>query len=391
MVKESWSRSIGACLAAAALVFASRPAAAGEDRPAPDDIPRLVRQLGSPVFVERERASRQLTQLGIATRDALIEASSADDAEVRTRARTVLASVALADFRDRLAAFAADFDGSQKQTLPGWQQFTTTFGDSPQARALFVEMQRAEPELMAASVKGGKIASAALNGRCHAMLQQLMQVSRYDELMSLGTLASLLWVGSADGVDVDEHLGAQLYSPMIYQPVFQKNIRAGAWSGMMKKLLGLWIVKDSSPASTAQNLNFGAYYELKAESLSLATKVLASDSSSAQARQFALLAIGRFGGKEHLPLAEKFLPDATACATVQVNNPPRQVELQIRDVALAVLVHLTAQPARDYSATTAQPSPQPFFQVASLLFPEKAHREAALKHWSQWRAEHPQP
>jgi hypothetical protein len=392
MVMESWARSIGSCLAAAVLCFSGRLAVAGDERGAPD-IPRLVRQLGSGVFAERESASRRLIELGIATRDALVEASNDPDAEVRARARVILASVSQSDFRDRLAAFATDYDGSQRQSLPGWEQFTATFCDTRQARQLFVEMQRAEPELLAASAEGGKIASDALNARCHALLQQMtqLQITRSDELMPLGTLASLLWIGSADGVAVDEQLGVQLYSQMIYQPMFQKNVRSGAWSGMLKKLLGLWIVKDSTPVSTVQNLNFGAYYELKAESLNLASKVLASDGGPPQTRQFALLAIGRFGGKEHLPLVEKFLPDATACGTIQVNNPPRQVELQLRDVALAVLVHLTGQRARDYSATTVQPSPQPFFQVASLLFPEKAQRESALKRWSEWRAEHPQP
>ena len=121
------------------------------------------------------------------------------------------------DFRGRVEAFSADYDGSRGQTLPGWERFSKTFGTSHQARQLFVEMAREEHELLAAYAAGGAAANAALDARCQSLLQQFMQISSGETLLPLGTVAALLAVGSADDVRVDEQLGVQLYTWMIYR------------------------------------------------------------------------------------------------------------------------------------------------------------------------------
>jgi HEAT repeat protein len=353
-----------------------------------EQIAQLVSQLGSASFAERERATRRLVELGVAGRAALVEACMSADAEVRVRARAVLAAVSEADFRDRLEAFLSDYDGTRKQTLPGWEQFVSMFGSGRQARQIFVEMQRAEPELMEAFSKDAKTASKAVVARSQSISQQAMQSPR-EGLISMGTVASMLLVGGSQDVSIDEQLGVQVYAWMIYQPVFQKNAASGVWSPMLKKLLGRWVVKDASPTATVQNLLFAAAYELKSEALVLATRVLSDEHNHSNTRQYAILIAGRFGGKDELPMIERLLSDKTSCGTFQANNPPRQVDLQIRDIALAVAVHLTGQNIRDYGFQSAQPNATTLFQVATLIFNDPARREEALKKWGHWRAEHP--
>jgi len=175
------------------------------------------------------------------------------------------------------------------------------------------------------------------------------------------------------------------------QPTFQKNAASGPWSAGFKKLLGMWIAKDMAPAATAQNLIFAANYELKPEGLTLAAKLLATEGTSPQLRQFALLTIGRFGDKQQISRVEKYLQDGLACGAVQINRQPKQIEVQVRDVALAVLLHLTVQAAGDYGAARVEPNPQAYFQVPAIAFADPANREPAMRHWQAWRAEHPQP
>ena len=140
-----------------------------------------------------------------------------------------------------------------------------------------------------------------------------------------------------------------------------------------------------------RSLMFAANFELKQEGLSLAGRLLASDGTTVQIRQFALLTLGRFGGKDHMPTVEKFLTDTTNCGAYGAARPQRQLDVQIRDVALAVLLHITGQSARDYGAVAVQPSPQSYFQVPTLAFANGEARDAALKRWQEWRAEHSQP
>ena len=350
----------------------------------------LVRQLGSPKFAEREHAARELTSLGIAAQDALAAAQNDPDAELRTRARAILTAVTETDFRGRVEAFSADYDGSRGQTLPGWERFSKTFGTSHQARQLFVEMAREEHELLVAYAAGGATANAALDARCQSLLQQFMQISSGETLLPLGTVAALLAVGSADDVRVDEQLGVQLYTWMIYQPAFARNARPGPWSGLMKKLLGQWIVKESGTSTTMQNLLFAAAYDLKAEGLTVSQRILNGDAQqNVQLRQFAILGIGRFGGKEHIALIEKYLEDPTNCGAIQVSDPPRQVDVRMSDVTLAVLLHLTGQPAGEYGTTVPQASPQSSFQIPALGFVDEAQREKAMQRWKEWHAAHP--
>jgi hypothetical protein len=388
------ARAIGFALLAALVLLAREVAASGDppaaqvrQEEAKSQIAELVGQLGDSSFAIRQRATRQLVEFGIVARDALAEAASGADAEVRARSRAILLTVEEANFRARLDAFSSDFDGSHKQTLPGWEQFTAQFGSGRVARQLFVEMQRAEPELLEAFAKGGKPASEAINARCQSISQHAMQSPR-DSLISMGTVASMLLVGSAEDISIDEQMGVQLYTWMIYQPAFQKNAAGGVWSPLLRKLLGRWVTKDAGSAATVQNLLFAASYELKDEALVLATRVLSNEHTHANTRQYAILITGRFGGKEHLPMIEKLLTDTNSCGTFQANNPPRQVELQVRDIALAVAVHLTGQNLRDYGFVSAQPNPTTLFQVATLVFNDTARRDEAFKKWAAWRSMH---
>ncbi len=154
---------------------------------------------------------------------------------------------------------------------------------------------------------------------------------------------------------------------------------------MMKTLLGRWIVKDSSTSATMQNLIFAANYDLHADGMTLAKKILDGDPGNPQLRQFALLAVGRFGEKNNLALVEKFLGDSNACGSIQLSDPPRQVDVQVRDIALGVAMQLTGQEPGDFGAVTVHSSPQAMFKVPALAFADAAQREAVLKRWNEWR------
>ena len=248
-------------------------------------------------------------------------------------------------------------------------------------------MQRAEPELLEAFATDAKLAGEKLEERYQSIIGQAMQ-GLPEEHVSLGTAASLLLVGSAEGVTVDEQTGVQFFSWMITRPPFDAGVRKGPYSVMLKKLLGMWLVKDTGAVAAGQNLFLASAYELKPEALNLANRVLANERSAANTRQNAILIVGKFGGKENAATLEKLLSDATNCSALPVNTP-RQMELQIRDVALAVLVHLTGQNLRDYGFASAQPYAPTLFQAGSLMFGTAIDREAALKKWARWRAEHP--
>lgn len=372
-----------------------------DDKEAREDASELVEQLGDKSFQNRQRAAKELARIGIAAEPALVEALQSGDIEIRTRAAQVLSRVREVDFQARLEAFAADISGRAGHDLPAWDPFRALMGSSRTARSLFVEMQRAEPALLEALESGDKLANALFTRRCQAILQR-MQVNNFQfgvvgrTRISRGTVAALLFVGAAANVKVDEQVAVQLYN-FILQPAFQEGLKSGVLGPPLKKLLAKWMLKNNGPSVAFQNLMLALSLELK-ESVDLAVQMLEPEAQHAQAgpvaraahrgtTHYALLAIGKFGTKEHLPLVEKYLGDATLCETRR--SATRQIGTQIRDVALAVAVHLTGQKLQDYDFRQAQASPQILYQPGTLGFIDQATRDGALKKWAEWRKQHP--
>ena len=125
----------------------------------------LVRQLDDDSYEARQQAAKQLADLGLKARDALVAGLDDPSAEVRRRCRWLLRDVLEADFRNRLQAFEADRQGNQDHDLPGWEQYRRTVGDDRDARELFVKMQRAESGLMISIAAGPESAKDALKLR----------------------------------------------------------------------------------------------------------------------------------------------------------------------------------------------------------------------------------
>ena len=216
-----------------------------------DRVDSLIRQLGDSSYTVRQRASKQLLEIGIAGQPLLSEALADEDAEVRNRSAQVLTKVVEADFRARLEAFANDPQGKQDAALPSWSRFRQAFGDEKVARDLFVEMQRTEPALLDALEANPKAAGELLVLR----MQSIMQTIQWPQLnggnpvaVPLGTVCSLLFVSAIDGVAIGDQDAIQLYN-LIHQASFQTALRSTPSSTLLKKLLGMWILENSAPRS----------------------------------------------------------------------------------------------------------------------------------------------
>ena len=126
------------------------PLPASEKLPAADRIARLISDLGSEEYTVRESASDELTRIGLPAFSALEAAARHADREVRYRSQRVLGIIRRHDIERRLEAFLSNKDESDDYPLPGWNRFSKAYGDGPDQRKLFVEMTRADAELMRA-------------------------------------------------------------------------------------------------------------------------------------------------------------------------------------------------------------------------------------------------
>jgi hypothetical protein len=344
----------------------------------------LIQQLGSGQFSVRESATSRLLKMGIEIKPALLAALDDPDAEIRERVRYVMAGVVDSDFQRRLALFAEDANDEQHYDLPGWARFRELVGTDRAARSLFIEMQRSEMSLMEGLEVSGDQATRILEGRIRAA--QITFQARNAPLggsTSLGSVAALVFVGSDPHIKLSEASALQLGSLAAYQPSFTQALASSGQSGMLKKIVGAWIARDLSPTLTYQNLYIAIRYELK-ECLEPAVRLLRQPGASPQMKPLALLAVARFGGKEHLPLVEPLMTATDVCGQTPVNGTVYVT--QLRDFALFAAVQLAGQRPKDFGFTRISGTEPLISQGSNIGFRSSAEREDAFKKWNDWRA-----
>ncbi|MGE0608474.1 MAG: hypothetical protein AB7O62_15365 [Pirellulales bacterium] len=342
---------------------------------------QLVRQLGSSSYRERELATSELSKLGLAAKSALLEGLRDPDAEIRLRCQRVLVDVMEQDYQARLAAFAADKEGKSDHQLPGWDRFRGQIGEHPEARALFVEMLRADPATMEATESKPARAAEVLALRCQQVHESLYgQNFGERQPASTGTISALFFLaGNAEVASNDQttmqlgNLGNQ----------FQNQLTNGPKADMLRKLLGGWIARtDGSPAAF-QAIQLALRFDLP-EGLSPAIQACQKANGQTHLFMYAALAVGKFGNKDQVAVLEPMLENTNICLNYNINNEMHKAE--VRDVALAVLLHLTGQDAKEYGFTRLEKNQMYLYNPTSLGFREKDERPGFDK-WKAWSAE----
>jgi len=350
------------------------PPAAGQD-----DARRaiaLVQMLGNEEFATRERATTQLIEMGLPARSALEQGKLHADREIRYRCARILTIIDELDFQRRLAAFAAGRD--DEHGLPGWDRYRETFGGSAEARAMFVEMQKAEPDVMHAVEDGPQGVGKAIEIRC-TQVQQIQRVAR--QPVSLGTVAAMLFAVSDQKVDLNFEAASALGS-FCYQTELQNAMMDTEKRTILRRLLGDWI-KRGDGWTAYQSLSLAMRYELK-EGLVPAQKVLENPGNQPYIRQNGILAIAKLGDQSHTPLLESLLEDESRCASQRIKD--KTYETQIRDVALAALVIMARKEPSDFGFDRLQKNEMSVFVTSTVGFESDEKRKEAVQKWQEYRA-----
>jgi uncharacterized protein (TIGR03067 family) len=132
--------------------------AAGPDAPDAASIARLIRQLGSPEFAEREAATRRLEAVGEPALEALRQAGASEDPEVRRRARELVEVIAARDYRKLEGTWECVPDGSPRLVIKDGQ---AVFERGTRVSLRFVLAPRQEPKTID-FVRDGRLVLAGL-------------------------------------------------------------------------------------------------------------------------------------------------------------------------------------------------------------------------------------
>ncbi len=367
--------------------WGGRPAWASENGSLSAD--KWVERLGADEFNEREEAAKRLLALGTAARAALLEGLRAPDLEVRVRSRALLQEIVHSGFESRLKAFISGKPGASPP--PGWDKFKSIVGDRPVARQLYAEMFRQDGDLLAAATnKDGamswledfrKKVTAIQRERMTRMRAGMVRIDK-EALATLMFLTSEKCIGPNQSAD---SAVMQVY-PLLIDTTSDIMFR----DPMMLKLLDSWALGQKS--------GLGAYYALEVSSrkqrfeisLTLGRRILEDRSAKPNYIPLAAMMVAKAGQVSDVPLIERHLSNTTRFSThhnPRVRKEP--IPIEVRDIVLAMLVHLTGQKLEDYGFKHARPDPVTVYNRYYLFILSDEARQAGLKRWKTWRAAHP--
>ncbi|NQT40595.1 MAG: PQQ-binding-like beta-propeller repeat protein, partial [Planctomycetes bacterium] len=364
----------------------------------PAEITALVQRLGDDAHTERHEAADRLTALGVDAQDALMAGLDHEDPEVRRRCRWILGDVLQADFERRLAAFLADKENRQDHNLPGWERFSGMIGHDGPARELFAAMQKAESGLLTSATAGQSAAAESVRLRFRQVFQMLsVRDASLRRAPSLGTVAALVFVLADKELDLPADLVDSPYlSTVVQQPAFQKALAEGPAKDAVRKLLGQWILRPSGINLLTTKLRMSTQFKI-ADGLQLACRVVRNRKEvSPYLRVYAISTLGSLGGKQYAAMMTELLEDESECHRRTVNG--KQLSIEIRDVALGWLIHITGQDHAEYGQNQAKTvfdrlktSPTYHISASYMVFDDPKKRDEALAKWKAWVAKNPLP
>jgi RNA polymerase sigma factor (sigma-70 family) len=374
-----------------------------DPKPEPDSV-KLVQQLGSEEFTEREAAEKELRKLGARAEPALRAGLKSDNPEIVKRCRELLEHLARSEFEAK-----------------HWARFARVVGDDKASRLLF-ERIRSLPrnvELLNAVAADPNSAGKLYHARW-AELNKGAQVPLGPGMYQLrgAPLADVLgwmYLGTFPGAESSFHQSSSLdFLPVL--PVGKNStdaltsaLKDDASAAPLHKLAGAWTAARNDYSGRAFGFELALQFDIKevlpAARETLTAKVTDDPYPGNTARNvgFAMLVVGKLGSKDDLPLLEKYAANDAVCSVflkdpppepgqpiVRLPRPPKDgqdITAQLRDVSATMRLHLLGENPDAFgffwpfpSETDRKPvPPEARFLLGRIGFIRDADRTAAHK------------
>ena len=374
-------------LAGIPLVVTLVPVAA-EDPPTPAGrevtTGQLIEQLGHTSFTVRENAAHTLTARGIQAQKELKQALLNPDLEIRMRAHRILLKSLQSEFAARIAAFISDVDGKQEHDLPGWKQFLESMGNGRNTRKLFADMVRRESELLESFDKAINLQATFMKRLTELRPGSTTFQSTGSRQAHPATLAVILLVVTESNIASNASLFSQVFN-LLSSSSTQQVVQGSRHNDIIMKMISRLVLKKNITTNNYYPVMLTLNYNMKETGLTLGRRMLQTPTRSYSTTQYAAIAVARFGSAADIPLLAPHLKNVSVCHTW--SNPqvqPGVIKTQVRDVVLALLIHLTKQDHKEYGFELLRTSPTTLFHTYTCGFTEEEKREAAQAKWNTW-------
>ncbi len=351
---------------------------------------QLVSQLGDRDYRERERATKELLEIGYAARNAVQAGQKNPDGEISERCRKLYPAILRHDLERRIAKFLDNSDGPIPEDLPGASRWIEVAGDGKESRELYAQMVKAHSEpLLNAQLHPERARELYVELMRNVYSRMHLRTARNVPLSSVtgpteSEVLLFFFLGSAgDKRTASRGVSSAYYSQFLSVSFTTKMLSADPPATPFRKLFAAWLEKERYSIAMRRGLDTAARYRVK-ECAPVALKIAKESGTSATYRASALITFGKLASKENLKDLQSFLNDKLHIANVSVNGQRGTVEM--RDVALGAAIHLTDQSLSDYGF---QHRPPTALAITSYIyyyysFSDDKKRDAAHAKWKEW-------
>ena len=344
------------------------------------EINDLMKGLSSRKYAQRERSTRRLMAIGLPVLEQVRAAKSDRDAEVRLRCQRIERAIVLQDREHRVAGFLSGVRSDRP--LPGWQRFRNRLGDSDQARDLMATVLREAWDAV-------EEFESAANDETTVAVSHVEKLRHYRRTLRLPITQSQMLTAMLMASDEKVSLPNKSLSELLSLLHQYSRTESGQdpWQDQQFRRLAGMVVQSSKthPAATCYqgcslSMRHGLY-----EGLVPAVAIIDSEEATPSMRQYAILTVARFGKDEHVGTLESQFSNTTTCYKRNVNNSAKTFECQVRDVALAAVIHLLSQDPRQFGFEQLRHNSLSVFQPHTLGFVDDEDRSKSTEKWQSYR------
>lgn len=349
--------------------------ATGQSIAARDDdsgVHRLAGKLANESFREREIAQRKLRRL--ASQDltvrqqvmtALQQAAIEPDLECRIAAQRLLEDIEQDAFDHQVASLANLGLSPRQIDLPGWDAFMRLAGDDHHARTVFATLVRRFQKLLTHPDHQRRVVTSL----------DLYQIAPDDKTTWILVLGS----ATQDDSPLSKAFTTKLASLLAHSTI-APTVASDSSSVVLKRLIGRWIERNETTVAARQRLRIAMRYKCFETARMVCNAVFENADAPASSHVAALLC----GSAVDLDSIDTRLQHALTDERVShvwqmVVSRETKIRTQVRDVALALLLHREGIDPRSVGFSDLQADPIVVYREHSLGFALDADRAEAFR------------
>ncbi len=345
-------------------------------------IDQLIDQLGSPKYRKREEAFKSLIKIGLPAKSALLKRQKDSNLEIASRCKRLLPAILSKDLQIRIDALLSDKEWKNKHDIPGLDRYIKIVGNTPESRAMFIELLNTHRKLFEISELNPKDLTDTYAERATEMTQSVFNNRGGLKQPTENDFRALFFFGQNEEC-AKAIASIQLFGNLMYQPVFQNMFDNSTKGKISLKLFIPWMEFNMSSNEQANIIqpcmNLIQNRKIK-EASPILEKVVKNNKQNQFVRAQAISALSQLEGKSSIPVLESLYSEKTVIQSV---NFGKMSTVQINDVALAAVIHLNGKNVKDFGFEFAQGNNTA--QYYTLGFENDEKRNAAFKKWKTYK------